>query len=127
MFFVATDKLERCPLAVSSMLVVRDFFFGLKLSCCGASTISLSLFLAPSQVCQFYGMHRVKMYHLRRKLHFVVMRSVVDTACKIHTMQERLPIYYFKKRMPMLLESPRHTPVFISISSLSHVLLSFPC
>jgi hypothetical protein len=26
------------------------------------------------------------MYHLRRKLHFVVMRSVVDTACKIHTM-----------------------------------------
>jgi hypothetical protein len=31
-------------------------------------------------------MHRVKMYHLRRKLHFVVMRSVVDTACKIHTM-----------------------------------------
>ena len=33
-------------------------------------------------------MHRVKMYHLRRKLHFVVMRSVVDTACKIHTMYD---------------------------------------
>jgi len=27
-------------------------------------------------------------YHLRRKLHFVVMRSVVDTACKIHTMYD---------------------------------------
>jgi len=41
-----------------------------------------------STICKFYGMHRVKMYHLRRKLHFVVMRSVVDTACKIHTMYD---------------------------------------
>jgi 1-phosphatidylinositol-4-phosphate 5-kinase len=31
------------------------------------------------------GMHRVKMYHLRRKHHFVIMGSVFDTPMQIHT------------------------------------------
>jgi len=30
------------------------------------------------------GMHRVKMYHLRRKVHFVIMSSVFDTREEIH-------------------------------------------
>lgn len=30
------------------------------------------------------GMHRVKMYHLRRKVHFVIMSSVFDTPEEIH-------------------------------------------
>lgn len=33
-------------------------------------------------------MHRVKMYHLRRKVHFVIMGSVFDTAEKIHTIYD---------------------------------------
>jgi len=41
-----------------------------------------------STICRFYGMHRVKMYHLRRKLHFVVMSSVFDTPRKIHAMYD---------------------------------------
>lgn len=28
---------------------------------------------------RIYGMHRVKMYHLQRKVHFVIMSSVFDT------------------------------------------------
>ena len=39
-------------------------------------------------ITRFYGMHRVKMYHLRRKLHFVVMASVFDTPEKIHIMYD---------------------------------------
>lgn len=33
-------------------------------------------------------MHRVKMYHLRRKVHFVIMTSVFDTPAKIHTIYD---------------------------------------
>jgi 1-phosphatidylinositol-4-phosphate 5-kinase len=33
---------------------------------------------------RIYGMHRVKMYHLQRKVHFVIMASVFDTPEKIH-------------------------------------------
>jgi len=32
---------------------------------------------------RFYGMHRVKMRHLKRKVHFVIMHSVFDTKEKI--------------------------------------------
>lgn len=39
-------------------------------------------------ITRFYGLHRVKMYHLRRKLRFVVMASVFDTPEKIHTMYD---------------------------------------
>ena len=34
------------------------------------------------------GMHRVKMYHLRRKVHFVIMTSVFDTPSKINTIYD---------------------------------------
>lgn len=34
------------------------------------------------------GMHRVKMYHLRRKVHFVIMSSVFDTAEEIHNIYD---------------------------------------
>jgi len=34
------------------------------------------------------GMHRVKMYHLRRKVHFVIMASVFDTPEEIHTIYD---------------------------------------
>jgi len=33
---------------------------------------------------RFYGMHRVKMLHLKRKVHFVIMHSVFDTKQRIH-------------------------------------------
>ena len=33
---------------------------------------------------RFYGMHRVKMRHLRHKVHFIVMNSVFDTTEKLH-------------------------------------------
>lgn len=33
-------------------------------------------------------MHRVKMYHLNRKVHFVIMTSVFDTPEKIHTIYD---------------------------------------
>ncbi|CAH0473263.1 unnamed protein product [Peronospora belbahrii] len=33
---------------------------------------------------RFYGMHRVKMHYLRRKMHFVIMASVFDTPLEIH-------------------------------------------
>ncbi|CAI5716639.1 unnamed protein product [Peronospora destructor] len=33
---------------------------------------------------RFYGMHRVEMHHLRRKMHFVIMASVFDTPLEIH-------------------------------------------
>ncbi|EGZ25778.1 phosphatidylinositol-4-phosphate 5 kinase-like protein [Phytophthora sojae] len=35
-------------------------------------------------ITRFYGMHRVKMHHLRRKMHFVIMASVFDTPLEIH-------------------------------------------
>jgi hypothetical protein len=34
------------------------------------------------------GMHRIKMYHLRRKVHFVVMTSVFDTPAQINTIYD---------------------------------------
>jgi hypothetical protein len=37
-----------------------------------------------SMMVRFLGMHRVKMHHLRRKVHFVIMASVFDTPVKIH-------------------------------------------
>ncbi|CAH0485468.1 unnamed protein product [Peronospora farinosa] len=33
---------------------------------------------------RFYGMHRVEMHHLRKKMHFVIMASVFDTPLEIH-------------------------------------------
>lgn len=33
---------------------------------------------------KIFGMHRVKMYHLRRKIHFVIMGSVFDSPEEIH-------------------------------------------
>jgi hypothetical protein len=36
----------------------------------------------------YLGMHRVKMYHLRRKTHFVIMRSVFDSPITIHTIYD---------------------------------------
>ncbi|KAG7395023.1 hypothetical protein PHYBOEH_004350 [Phytophthora boehmeriae] len=35
-------------------------------------------------ITRFYGMHRVKMHHLRRKMHFVIMASVFHTPLEIH-------------------------------------------
>ena len=37
-----------------------------------------------TQIMKIYGMHRVKMYHLNRKIHFVIMASVFDTTEVIH-------------------------------------------
>jgi len=34
------------------------------------------------------GMYRLKMYHLKRKVHFVIMSSVFDTSEKIHTIYD---------------------------------------
>jgi len=39
-------------------------------------------------ICKFFGMHRVKMYHLRRKIYFVIMSSVFDTYEKIHSIYD---------------------------------------
>jgi 1-phosphatidylinositol-4-phosphate 5-kinase len=39
-------------------------------------------------IVHILGMHRVKMYHLRRKVHFVIMTSVFDTPQKIHTIYD---------------------------------------
>ena len=41
-----------------------------------------------SLLVRILGMHRVKMYHLRRKVHFVIMTSVFDTPKKIHTIYD---------------------------------------
>jgi len=35
-------------------------------------------------ITRFYGMHRVKMHHLRRQMHFVIMASVFYTPKEIH-------------------------------------------
>lgn len=35
-------------------------------------------------ITRFYGMHRVKMHHLRRKMHFIIMASVFDTPLEVH-------------------------------------------
>ena len=37
---------------------------------------------------RIYGMHRVKMYHLHRKTHFVIMQSVFDTPEPIQTIYD---------------------------------------
>ncbi len=37
-----------------------------------------------SLLVKIFGMHRVKMYHLNRKIHFVIMGSVFDTTEVIH-------------------------------------------
>lgn len=41
-----------------------------------------------SMMTRFFGMHRVKMYHLRRKVHFVIMKSVFSTTERIHTIYD---------------------------------------
>ncbi|CAM9270493.1 unnamed protein product, partial [Chrysoparadoxa australica] len=38
-----------------------------------------------SFLVRFYGLYRVKMHHLHRKVHFIVMNSVVDTCKEIHS------------------------------------------
>jgi hypothetical protein len=48
-----------------------------------------------TQLVRFYGMHRVKMYHLRRKVHFVIMGSVFDTTEMIHTIYDLKVILRF--------------------------------
>ncbi|RHY64702.1 hypothetical protein DYB30_001819 [Aphanomyces astaci] len=35
-------------------------------------------------VTRFYGMHRVKMHHLKKQMHFVIMASVFNTPKEIH-------------------------------------------
>lgn len=61
-----------------------------------------------SLLVRFYGMHRVKMYHLRRKVHFVIMASVFDTTETIHTVYD-LKVRYllrpFDDRAALPLES----------------------
>jgi hypothetical protein len=39
-------------------------------------------------LCKIVDMHRVKMYHINRKVHFVIMASVFDTPEKIHTIYD---------------------------------------
>ena len=41
-----------------------------------------------SLVNRYYGLHRVKMPHLRRKIHFVVMNNIFMTPKPIHTMYD---------------------------------------
>lgn len=41
-----------------------------------------------THLVRILGMHRVKMYHLRRKVHFVIMGSVFDTPQEIHTIYD---------------------------------------
>lgn len=41
-----------------------------------------------SLLVRILGMHRIKMYHLRRKVHFVVMTSVFDTPAQINTIYD---------------------------------------
>ncbi len=38
-----------------------------------------------SLINRYYGLHRVKMPHIRRKLHFVVMNNIFETPKAIHT------------------------------------------
>ncbi|CAI5741969.1 unnamed protein product [Hyaloperonospora brassicae] len=35
-------------------------------------------------ITRFYGLHRVQMHHMGRKVHFVIMASVFDTSLEIH-------------------------------------------
>ena len=37
---------------------------------------------------RIYGMHRVKMYHLHRKVHYVIMGSVFDSPSEINTIYD---------------------------------------
>jgi 1-phosphatidylinositol-4-phosphate 5-kinase len=39
---------------------------------------------ADTLITRFYGMYRVKMKHIRKTIHFVVMASVFDTPLPIH-------------------------------------------
>jgi 1-phosphatidylinositol-4-phosphate 5-kinase len=41
-----------------------------------------------SLITQYYGLHRVKMPHLNRKIHFVVMNNIFHTPKPIHTMYD---------------------------------------
>lgn len=41
-----------------------------------------------TMLVRILAMHRVKMYHLRRKVHFVIMSSVFDTPEEIHTIYD---------------------------------------
>eukprot|EP01035_Chromulina_nebulosa_P018924 gene18924-24731_t len=78
---------------------IRDFFgidvAGFMVSVCG--NYNYLEFIANSKSRQFFfyshdvrilGMYRLKMYHLKRKVHFVIMSSVFDTSEKIHTIYD---------------------------------------
>jgi hypothetical protein len=41
-----------------------------------------------SLLVRILGMHRITMYHIRRKVHFVIMASVFDTPAQIHTIYD---------------------------------------
>ena len=41
-----------------------------------------------TMMVRIFGMQRVKMYHLKRKVHFVIMESVFNTPEKIHTIYD---------------------------------------
>ena len=41
-----------------------------------------------SLINQYYGLHRVKMPHLNRKIHFVVMNNIFHTPKPIHTLYD---------------------------------------
>jgi len=41
-----------------------------------------------TMLVRFLGLHRVKMYHLRRKVHFLIMASVFDTPQEINVMYD---------------------------------------
>lgn len=56
------------------------------------NNISLDDFIFPFEhyitCCLIVGMYRVKMYHIRRKVHFVIMVSVFDTPAEIKTIYD---------------------------------------
>ncbi len=48
----------------------------------------LKKFLPLCLLLLHVGMYRVKMYHIRRKVHFVIMVSVFDTPAEIKTIYD---------------------------------------
>ena len=47
-----------------------------------------------SLINQYYGLHRVKMSHLNRKIHFVVMNNIFHTPKPIHTLYDLKGVTY---------------------------------
>ena len=57
-----------------------------------------------TQLVRILGMHRVKMYHLRRKVHFVIMASVFDTKVRLRLLYVPIMIpsfHYDPFRLPL--------------------------